>query len=75
MSIELTDFQKDVIEKSRETPVLVDFWAEWCGPCKVLSPILERLAEKHKNQWILIKINTDLHQELAMEYGVRGILT
>jgi putative thioredoxin len=73
MSYEINDFQKDVIEKSKESPVLVDFWAEWCGPCKVISPILERLAEKYKNQWTLVKINTDLHQELAMKYGVRGI--
>ena len=73
MSFELKDFQKDVIEKSSEIPVLVDFWAEWCGPCKVLSPILEKLAEKYKKQCMLVKINTDEYQQLAMEYGIRGI--
>ena len=73
MSFELNDFKKDVIKQSSVIPVLVDFWAEWCGPCKALSPILERLAEKYKEQWILIKINTDEYQEIAMEYGVRGI--
>lgn len=73
MNYEVQDFQKDVIEKSKKIPVLVDFWAEWCGPCKMLGPILERLAEKYKDRWILAKLDTDSNQQIAMEYGIRGI--
>jgi putative thioredoxin len=70
---EVKDFQKDVIEKSFEKPVLVDFWAEWCGPCKMIGPILEKLAEENKQDWELAKIDTDKNQEIATKYGVRGI--
>ena len=73
MNYEVQDFQKDVIERSKKVPVLVDFWAEWCGPCKMLGPILERLAEKYKDKWVLAKLDTDSNQQIAMEYGIRGI--
>ena len=73
MNYEVQDFQKEVIERSKNIPVLVDFWAEWCGPCKMLGPILERLAEKYKDIWALAKLDTDNNQEIAMEYGIRGI--
>ncbi len=70
------DFENDVIEASRARPVLVDFWAAWCGPCRVLGPILERLAEEeraHANRWTLVKVDADARPELAARYGVRGI--
>jgi putative thioredoxin len=70
---EIEDFKTDVIEKSRDIPVLVDFWAEWCGPCRVLGPVLERLEEEAQGKWALAKVNTDTHQEIAAEYGIRGI--
>jgi putative thioredoxin len=73
MNYEVQDFQKDVIERSKNIPVLVDFWADWCGPCKMLGPVLERLAEKYKDKWALAKLDTDSNQEIAMEYGIRGI--
>ena len=73
MNYEIKDFQKDVIEKSYDRPVLVDFWAEWCGPCKMIGPILEKLAEENKDNWELAKVDTDKNQEIAMRYGVRGI--
>jgi putative thioredoxin len=73
MSHEISDFQVDVIERSATIPVLVDFWAEWCGPCRVLGPILERLSEKQGGRWVLAKVNTDAHQDIAARYGVRGI--
>lgn len=70
---ELIDFQSDVIEASKTTPVLVDFWAEWCGPCVQLSPTLEKLAEEAGDSWTLLKVNTESQPELAAEYGIRSI--
>ncbi len=70
---ELIDFQSDVIEASKTTPVLVDFWAEWCGPCVHLSPTLEKLAEEAGDSWTLLKVNTESQPELAAEYGIRSI--
>jgi putative thioredoxin len=67
------DFQEQVIEKSKETPVVVDFWAEWCGPCRALGPILEKAAEKRNGQVVLAKLDTDANQRVAMEYGIQGI--
>lgn len=73
MSFEITDFKKDVLEKSHTIPVLVDFWAEWCGPCRVLGPVLEHVAGEYKGRFELAKVDTDRHQEIAAQYGVRGI--
>ncbi len=67
------DFQKDVIERSHTTPVLVDFWAEWCGPCRMLGPVLEALASEQAEKWALVKVNTEEHQDLAMQYRVQSI--
>jgi putative thioredoxin len=66
-------FARDVIEASRRVPVLVDFWAPWCGPCRVLKPILEKLVGEFAGKFLLAKINTDEHPEVAAQYGVRGI--
>jgi putative thioredoxin len=73
MNHEVTNFQKDVIEKSYDKPVLVDFWAEWCAPCRLIGPILEKLAEENKENWELAKVDTDKNQDIATKYGVRGI--
>ena len=73
MSYEVSDFGVDVLERSKTIPVVVDFWAAWCGPCKVLGPILEKLAGSAGGRWVLAKVDTDKYQTLAAQYGVRGI--
>jgi putative thioredoxin len=69
----LADFDQHVLEESKQRPVVVDFWAPWCGPCKSLKPVLEKLAAEYGGKFLLAKINSDDNQELAARYGVRGI--
>lgn len=71
--MEMQDFQEDVINASATKPVLVDFWAPWCGPCRILGPVLEKLADEMSDQWSLVKINSDNHPELSAQYHVKGI--
>lgn len=68
-------FMKDVIEESKHQPVLVDFWAPWCGPCRTVAPHLEALGKKHSGKLIIAKINVDEHKQTAGTLGVQSIPT
>ena len=69
------NFSREVIERSNKVPVVVDFWASWCSPCRILMPILHGLAEELQGQFVLAKVDSDREQQLAQDYGVRSLPT
>jgi thioredoxin 1 len=75
MAIEVTEatFEQEVLKS--ETPVLVDFWAEWCGPCHAVAPVLEKIVEERNGELKLVKVNIDAEQALSLRYGVMSIPT
>ena len=73
MALDVTEatFEQEVLKS--ETPVIVDFWAEWCGPCHAVAPVLEKIAEERKDEVKLVKVNIDEEQGLALRFGVQSI--
>jgi putative thioredoxin len=75
IDVTAASFEADVLSRSRELPVLVDFWAAWCGPCQTLMPVLAKLADEYQGEFVLAKVNSDEQQELASKFGVRSLPT
>ncbi len=73
--VNTADFATEVIERSSEVPVLVDFWAEWCAPCKMIIPALEHLAQNYKEKLKVLKLNVDDNMKISAKFGVRSIPT
>jgi putative thioredoxin len=75
MDVTTDTFERDVLERSRELPVVVDFWAAWCGPCRMLGPAIEREVAKREGKLELVKIDVDAEQTLAARCGIQSIPT
>lgn len=75
MALEITDATFDEVVLKSEKPVLVDFWAAWCGPCRMVGPIIEQISDEYQGKAVVGKVDVDVNQEFAAKYGVRNIPT
>ena len=75
LDVDEASFERDVIQRSAEVPVVVDFWAPWCGPCRMVAPELARVASAHAGEYLIVKVNTDAIPELGERFGIRSIPT
>ncbi len=75
MALEITDATFDEVVLKSDKPVVVDFWAAWCGPCRMVGPIIEELSQEYDGKAVVGKVDVDVHQEFAAKYGVRNIPT
>src|SRR6201991_292626 len=75
MALEITDANFDELVLKSDKPVLVDFWAEWCGPCRMVGPVVEELAKEYEGKAVIGKVNVDLNSNISANYGIRNIPT
>ena len=73
MTYQVKDFEGEVVQRSFSTPVVVDFWAEWCGPCKMIAPLLDEVAREKEGAVKIAKVNVDESQSLSLKYNIRAI--
>ncbi|MCK4730487.1 MAG: thioredoxin [Candidatus Aenigmarchaeota archaeon] len=73
IDVDDSNFEKEVIEKSKEVPVVIDFWATWCAPCLMLGPVLEKFAEEYQGKFILAKVNVDENPQVSQGYNIMSI--
>ncbi len=73
MALEITDANFEELVLKSDKPVLVDFWAEWCGPCRMVGPVVEQIAQSYSDKVKVVKLNVDENQEIAMKYGIQSI--